>query len=108
MDKNSKTKYSKCYSALYGSPYNKGYLTSFKKTTNPNVSPIGKRFGFECLGAGDRTQTGTLSPAVDFESTSAFGTSQTTIGVDTARDVKALWVGKRVKRFPSKRELICS
>ena len=30
---------------------NKGYLTSFKKTTNPNVSPIGKRFGFECFGA---------------------------------------------------------
>lgn len=29
---------------------NKGYLTSFKKTTNPNVSPIGKRFGFECFG----------------------------------------------------------
>jgi len=28
---------------------NKGYLTSFKKTTNPNVSPIGKRFGFECF-----------------------------------------------------------
>ena len=23
---------------------NKGYLTSLKKTTNPNVSPIGKRF----------------------------------------------------------------
>ena len=22
----------------------KGYLTSFKKTTNPNLSPIGKRF----------------------------------------------------------------
>ena len=31
---------------------NKGYLTSFKKTTNPNVSPIGERFGFECFGAG--------------------------------------------------------
>ena len=30
----------------------KGYLTSFKKTTNPNVSPIGERFGFECFGAG--------------------------------------------------------
>ena len=28
---------------------NKDYLTSFKKTTNPNVSPIGKRFGFECF-----------------------------------------------------------
>ena len=50
---------------------NKGYLTSFKKTTNPNVSPIGKRFGFECFGAGDRTRTGTLSPAVDFESTTS-------------------------------------
>ena len=23
---------------------NKGYLTSFKKTINPNLSPIGKRF----------------------------------------------------------------
>ncbi|MDD6478914.1 MAG: hypothetical protein PUF48_03750, partial [Oscillospiraceae bacterium] len=34
---------------------NKGYLTSFKKTTNPNVSPIGKRFGFECFGADNRT-----------------------------------------------------
>ena len=34
---------------------NKGYLTSFKKTTNPNVSPIGKRFGFECFGADKRT-----------------------------------------------------
>ncbi len=22
-----------------------------KQTTNPNVSPIGKRFGFECFGA---------------------------------------------------------
>ena len=32
-----------------------GYVLSFKKTTNPNVSPIGKRFGFECFGAGDRT-----------------------------------------------------
>ena len=30
---------------------NKGYLTSFKKTTNPNVSPIGKRFGSRCFGA---------------------------------------------------------
>ena len=50
---------------------NKGYLTSFKKITNPNVSPIGKRFGFECFGAGDRTRTGTLSPAVDFESTTS-------------------------------------
>ena len=36
---------------------NKGYLTSFKKTTNPNVSPIGKRFGSRCFGAGDRTWT---------------------------------------------------
>ena len=36
-------------------PQTKAYLTSFKKTTNPNVSPIGKRFGFECFGAGDRT-----------------------------------------------------
>ena len=32
-------------------PQIKAYLTSFKKTTNPNVSPIGKRFGFECFGA---------------------------------------------------------
>ena len=40
---------------------NKGYLTSFKKTTNPNVSPIGKRFGFECFGADDRTRTCTLA-----------------------------------------------
>ena len=36
-------------------PQTKAYLTSFKKTTNPNVSPIGKRFGFECFGAADRT-----------------------------------------------------
>ena len=28
---------------------NKGYLASFKKTTNPNLSPIGKRFGFNAL-----------------------------------------------------------
>ena len=28
---------------------NKGCLTSFKKTTNPNVSPIGKMFGVEYL-----------------------------------------------------------
>ena len=34
----------------FGTATNKGYLTSFKKTTNPNVSPIGKRFGFECFG----------------------------------------------------------
>ena len=40
------------YSVL---PQTKAYLTSFKKTTNPNVSPIGKRFGFECFGAGKRT-----------------------------------------------------
>ena len=33
-------------------PQTKAYLTSFKETTNPNVSPIGKRFGFECFGAG--------------------------------------------------------
>ena len=26
-----------------------------RKTTNPNVSPIGKRFGFECFGASDGT-----------------------------------------------------
>ena len=32
-------------------PQTKTYVTSFKKTTNPNVSPIGKRFGFECFGA---------------------------------------------------------
>ena len=36
-------------------PQTKAYLTSFKKTTNPNVSPIGKRFGFECFGASDGT-----------------------------------------------------
>ena len=36
-------------------PQTKAYLTSFKKTTNPNVPPIGKRFGFECFGAGNRT-----------------------------------------------------
>jgi len=41
-------------SVLLCTATNKGYLTSFKKTTNPNVSPIGKRFGFECFGAGDR------------------------------------------------------
>ncbi len=27
----------------------------YKRTTNPNVSPIGKRFGFECFGAADGT-----------------------------------------------------
>ena len=36
-------------------PQTKTYVWSFKKTTNPNVSPIGKRFGFECFGAGKRT-----------------------------------------------------
>ena len=36
---------------------NKGYLTSFKKTTNPNVSPIGKRFGFECSVMGVQKRT---------------------------------------------------
>ena len=36
-------------------PQTKTYVLSFKKTTNPNVSPIGKRFGFECFGAGKRT-----------------------------------------------------
>ncbi len=40
---------------------NKGYLTSFKKTTNPNVSPIGKRFGFECFGADDGTRLASQS-----------------------------------------------
>ena len=29
----------------------KDYLISCKKTTNPNLSPIGKKFGFECFGA---------------------------------------------------------
>jgi len=29
---------------------------------NPNVSPIGKSFGFECFGAGDRTRTCTAMP----------------------------------------------
>ncbi|MBQ8794525.1 MAG: hypothetical protein IJZ63_07295, partial [Clostridia bacterium] len=36
-------------------PQTKAYLTSFKKTTNPNASPIGKRFGFECFGADEGT-----------------------------------------------------
>ena len=36
-------------------PQTKSYFTSFEKTTNPNILPIGKRFGFECFGAADRT-----------------------------------------------------
>ena len=43
---------------------NKGYLTSFKKTTNPNLLPIGKRFGPRCFGAdvhkGFNKHTGTV------------------------------------------------
>ena len=40
-----------------------------KKTINPNPSPTGKIwFGLYWFGAGDRTRTGTLSPAADFES----------------------------------------
>ena len=31
------------------------------------------RSGFSFFGAGDRTRTGTLSPAVDFESRKVFG-----------------------------------
>ena len=31
------------------------YLLLFKKTINPNLSPIGKRFGFECFGADNGT-----------------------------------------------------
>ena len=43
-----------------------------KKTINPNPSPTGKIwFGLYWFGAGDRTRTGTLSPAVDFESTTS-------------------------------------
>lgn len=33
----------------------KDLFNIFKKTTNPNVSPIGKRFGLECFGADSRT-----------------------------------------------------
>ncbi len=44
------------------------YAVSLSKTTNPNVSPIGKRFGFECFGAGDRTRTGTSVTSRDFKS----------------------------------------
>ena len=47
-----KWQYRAKYSVL---PQTKAYLTSSKKTTNPNVSPIGKRFGFECFGADNRT-----------------------------------------------------
>ena len=47
------------------------YALSLRKTTNPNVSPIGKRFGFECFGAGGGTRTHTPSLAKDFESSSS-------------------------------------
>ncbi len=47
-------------------------LNLLKKTINPNPSPTGKIwFGLYWFGAGDRTRTGTLSPAVDFESTTS-------------------------------------
>ena len=59
---------------------NKGYLTSFKKTTNPNVSPIGKRFGFECFGAPNRTRTcDTAVNSKMFESSSFFTPSNKSI-----------------------------
>ena len=35
-------------------PQTKACLIYFKKITNPNVSPIGKRFGPRCFGAGNR------------------------------------------------------
>lgn len=31
-------------------PQTKTPVISFRETTNPNVSPIGKRFGLECFG----------------------------------------------------------
>lgn len=34
---------------------NRDYSIWSKYSTNPNVSPIGKRFGFECFGARDGT-----------------------------------------------------
>ena len=43
---------------------------SFKKTTNPNVSPIGKRFGFECFG----TPKGTRTPDLLIRSQSLYPT----------------------------------
>ena len=63
-----KWQYREIYSVL---PQAKTYVSSFKKTTNPNVSPIGKRFGFECFGAGGGTRTHTPLLTTDFESVSS-------------------------------------
>ena len=52
--------------------FGESILKLLEKTNNPNPSPIEKIwFGLYCFGAGDRTRTGTLSPAVDFESTTS-------------------------------------
>ena len=60
-------------SGRFTTPFLKCVFSNFsKKTNNPNPSPTGKNgFGLYWSGAGDRTRTGTLSPAVDFESTTS-------------------------------------
>ena len=47
------------------------WMPQFLIKENPNILPSGNRFGFLDIGAGGRTRTGTLSPAVDFESTTS-------------------------------------
>ena len=47
----------------------RGISLKIEIKNNPNTSPVRKiRFGLYCLGAGDRTWTGTMLPSRDFKS----------------------------------------